>query len=130
MAIGTSLLLAATPGYCDERGWGCEPVLEATDNEGLAAVIGWLSEKPLQILGILLAAWIANRVLRKLIKRSGERMMDQADRLGDFMPSKFRRAAPTGRAEARVRRSRRSPAASPRRSSWWSRSAPCCRCSG
>ncbi|MDQ2678502.1 MAG: mechanosensitive ion channel family protein [Actinomycetota bacterium] len=101
MAIGTSLLLAATPGYCDERGWGCEPVLEATDNEGLAAAAGWLSEKPLQILGILVAAWIANRVLRKLIKRSGERMMDHADRLGDFMPNRFRRAAPTGRAEAR-----------------------------
>ena len=101
MANGSSLLLAAVPGYCDERGWACQPVLDATDNEGLAAAAGWLSEKPLQILGILLAAWIANRVLRRLIKRAGERMMDQADRLGDFVPSKFRSAAPTGRTEAR-----------------------------
>src|SRR5690606_31353443 len=96
-----SSFLAASQGYCDERGWACQPVLDATDNEGLAAVVGWLSEKPLQIAGILIAAWFANRVLRRLIKRAGERMMDQADRLGDFVPSKFRRAAPTGRAEAR-----------------------------
>ncbi len=101
MATGSLLQHAADPAYCDDRGWGCQPVLDATDNEGLAALAGWLSEKPLQIFAILVAAWIANRVLRRLIKRAGDRMMAQADRLGDFVPSKFRRAEPTGRAEAR-----------------------------
>ena len=37
--------------YCDERGWACQPVLDATDNERLATVVGWLSEKPLHDRG-------------------------------------------------------------------------------
>jgi small conductance mechanosensitive channel len=87
--------------YCDDRGWACQPVLDATDNERLAAAVGWLSEKPLQILGILLAAWVLNKVLRRVIARTSERMVDNADRLGDYMPSRLRGAADNGRAEAR-----------------------------
>ena len=95
-------VLATDPAaYCVERGWACEPVLEATDNEGLANVAGWLSEKPLTIAAILGVAWIANRILRRLIKRGGDRMMDNADRFGDLMPDRFRRAESVGRAAAR-----------------------------
>ncbi len=87
--------------YCDDRGWACQPVLDATDNEQLAAAAGWLSEKPLQILGILLAAWLCNKLLRRLITRTSERMVDHADRLGDYMPSRLRVSSDNGRAEAR-----------------------------
>ena len=86
--------------YCDGRGWACEPVLDATDNEGLAAVLGWLSDKPLKILAILLGAWIVNVVLRRLISRASTRMADNADRLGDYMPSRLRGVA-DGRSVAR-----------------------------
>jgi moderate conductance mechanosensitive channel len=93
--------LATDPNYCDERGWACQPVLDATGNEGLANVVGWISEKPLTIVAILLVAWIANRILRRVIKRGGDRMMQNADRFGDYMPTKFRRAESVGRSAAR-----------------------------
>jgi small-conductance mechanosensitive channel len=86
---------------CDDRGWACQPVLDATDNERLAQVVGWLSEKPLTILAILAVAWITNRILRRVIKRAGDRMMDNADRFGEFMPSNFRRSESVGRSAAR-----------------------------
>ncbi len=87
--------------YCDGRGWACQPVLDATGNEQLAAVLGWLSEKPLKIGAILLVAWVANRLLRRIISHTGQRMVDNADRFGDFMPSRLRGGG-SGRSEART----------------------------
>ena len=87
--------------YCDEWGWACQPVLDATGNRGLAAVVGWLSEKPLQIAAILLVAWVANRLLRRGIKRAGEHMSDSADRFGGYVPSRLRGGG-SGRSEARA----------------------------
>ncbi|MGB6057093.1 MAG: mechanosensitive ion channel family protein [Microthrixaceae bacterium] len=87
--------------YCTDRGWACEPVLDATGNRGLANALGWLSEKPLTILAIIVVAWFLNRVLRRLIKKLGERMMTDADRVGEFVPSRFRRADDGGRSTAR-----------------------------
>lgn len=86
---------------CDESGWACEPVLDATGNQQLAAVVGWLSEKPLQIAGIVLLAWLVNKLLRRMIRRTGERMIDNADRIGDFVPSRLRGGS-SGRSEARA----------------------------
>lgn len=93
---------AASAGYCDDRGWACQPVLDLTGNEGVAAVVGWLSEEPFQILLVLIVAWIANRVLRRVIKRTGERMMESADRIGEFVPTALRREIRSGRSEART----------------------------
>ncbi len=87
--------------YCDEWGWACQPVLDATGNKTLAAVLGWLSEKPLQIAGILLVAWLANKLLRRGIKRAGDHMSDSADRIGDYVPSRLRGGG-NGRSEART----------------------------
>ena len=87
--------------YCDGRGWACQSVLDATGNEGLAAVAGWLSEKPLKIMAILAVAWLVNRLLRRIISHTGERMVDNADRFGDFMPSRLRTGG-SGRSEARA----------------------------
>jgi small conductance mechanosensitive channel len=87
--------------YCDGRGWACQPVLDATGNERVAAAAGWLSEKPLQIAAIVLGAWVLNKVLRRVIAHTGDRMVDSADRLGDFMPSRLRTGG-SGRSEARA----------------------------
>jgi len=87
--------------YCDGRGWACTSVLEATGNERLAAIVGWISEKPLTLAVIVLLAWIANRILRRLIQRSGDRMMVKADQIGDAMPNSFRREESAGRLAAR-----------------------------
>lgn len=75
---------------------------EATGNETIARVIGWLSEKPLQIAGILALAYLANRVLRSMIARTGRRMAENADRLGGYMPDGLRTREVDGRAVARA----------------------------
>jgi moderate conductance mechanosensitive channel len=96
------LVATDTPAFCDTSGWACDPVYSATGNETLARAVGWLSDKPLKIALILGVAWILNRVLRTLIKRAGERMASNADRLGGFMPSTLRRSELSGRSEARA----------------------------
>lgn len=88
--------------YCEGRGWACEPVLEATDNERLATAIGWLSDRPLRILAIVVLAVVADHLLRWFIERAGRRMMRDADRFGEFMPSSLRPEASSGRSEARA----------------------------
>ncbi|MEX0767486.1 MAG: mechanosensitive ion channel domain-containing protein [Microthrixaceae bacterium] len=87
--------------YCDDRGWACIPVLNATANERIAAVAGWLSQRPLTILAIILVAWVTNRILRRLIQRTGNHMMAKADQIGEAMPNRFRRKESAGRAAAR-----------------------------
>lgn len=90
------------PTFCDASGWACDPIYDATGNEVLARAVGWLSDKPLRIGAILAVAWILNRVLRTVIKRAGERMAANADRLGGFMPNTLRRSELSGRSEARA----------------------------
>lgn len=94
--------MVAEPPFCSDTGWACEPVWEATGNEAIARVIGWLSEKPLQIAGILALAYLANRVLRSMIARAGRRMAENADRLGGYMPDGLRTREVDGRAVARA----------------------------
>ena len=93
--------MADPVSYCTDRGWACQPVLDATGNERLANVVGWLSDKPLTILAIVIVAWLLNRILRRLIRQVGERMMANADKVGEFVPSRFRRADDLGRSAAR-----------------------------
>lgn len=92
----------AAPGFCDETGWACDPVWDATGNANLARVIGWLSQKPLQILAILAFGYLANRILRSLIARTGRHMAENADRLGGYVPSGLRTREVDGRAVARA----------------------------
>ena len=94
--------MVAEPPFCSDTGWACDPVWEATGNETIARVIGWLSEKPLQIAGILALAYLANRVLRSMIARTGRRMAENADRLGGYMPDGLRTREVDGRAVARA----------------------------
>ena len=67
-----------------------------------ARVVGWLSEKPLQIAAILAIGYLANRVVRSLIARTGRRMADSADRIGGYMPNGLRTREVDGRAVARA----------------------------
>lgn len=92
----------AEPTFCEDTGWACEPVWNATDNETAAKVIGWLSEKPLQIVAIIALAYVCNRLLRSLIVRTGRRMADNADRLGGYMPDGLRTSPLDGRSVARA----------------------------
>lgn len=94
--------MASEPGFCVETGWACGPVYDSTGNEALARVVGWLSEKPLQIAGILALAYLANRGISLLIKRTGQRMADNADRLGGYMPDRLRTQRLDGRSVARA----------------------------
>lgn len=94
--------VATDPGFCADTGWACGPVYDATGNETLARVVGWLSEKPLQIAGILALAYLANRGVGVLIKRTGQRMADNADRLGGYVPDGLRTQRLDGRAVARA----------------------------
>lgn len=94
--------MAADPTFCDRSGWACSPVYDATNNEPLARAVGWLSAKPLQIVVILVGAFVVNRLLRTIIRRGGERMAQNADRLGGFVPNTLRRSDGFGRSEART----------------------------
>ena len=72
--------------------WVCQQVLESTDgNEFLARTADFLLAKPLQILLILLGAWVANRLLRRAIARFDQRVAANDSVLG--------RARATSRAE-------------------------------
>lgn len=94
--------MASEPQFCQDAGWACDPVYDATGNETLAEVVGWLSEKPLQIALIVVTAVIVNRILRRAIKQTGDRMMTSADRLGGYLPDRLRPSGGAGRAEARA----------------------------
>jgi moderate conductance mechanosensitive channel len=57
--------------------WVCQQMLESTDgNEFLARTADFLIAKPLQILLILLIAFIANRLVRRAIRRFADRVAE------------------------------------------------------
>lgn len=97
-----ALLQEAEPAFCEPSGWACDEVYRATGNQTFAEVVGWLSEKPLQIIGILLFCWVLNVLLRGAIRRAGDRMTANADRLGEFVPNTLRRSDAGSRVEARA----------------------------
>ncbi len=58
-----------------DPGVTCENVYEWTENATLAELAQWLVDKPLQIACILLVAWIATRIARRLIRHSARRLV-------------------------------------------------------
>ncbi|MXW42248.1 MAG: mechanosensitive ion channel family protein [Acidimicrobiia bacterium] len=62
-----------------DPGFFCELVFDNTENERLAEIIGWVVERPLRIVLILLVAWIAKKIIHKLIERAVARLMRQAE---------------------------------------------------
>lgn len=94
--------LVAAPEFCDDAGWACAPVFDTTGNETLARVIGWLSEVPLRVAGIVVLAWVANWLLRRMVGRAVTHAVAGADRLGGYLPDRMRPSGGLGRAEARA----------------------------
>jgi small-conductance mechanosensitive channel len=62
---------------CGERpGWICEQVYDWTDgNETAATLANWFLDTPLQILLVLLIAWITSRLLRRHLRKVVERIV-------------------------------------------------------
>ena len=56
----------------------CDWVLEATGNEQLARFVDWFMERPIKVAFVFLIAFVANRLVRRAIARSVDRMV--ADR--------------------------------------------------
>ena len=60
----------------DDPSWACRQVLDWTDgNEFVARTVDFLLARPLQILIILVVAWVANRLLRRAITRFTTRVL-------------------------------------------------------
>lgn len=47
----------------------CERVYEATENEALAEAVSWLVNRPLKIIAIMVLAWIATRLAKRIVDR-------------------------------------------------------------
>ena len=45
-----------------DPGFFCELIFDSTENERLAEIVGWLVERPLRIILILLVAWVIKKV--------------------------------------------------------------------
>jgi small-conductance mechanosensitive channel len=56
--------------------WACRVVFDRTGNETLAGAAEWFVAKPLAILAVVLAALVASRLLRSVIKRVMLRMLE------------------------------------------------------
>lgn len=72
----------------EDPSWSCEWVLEATENDGLAQAADWLFARPLQILVILVVAWVANWLLRRGVRKLVARLRDPQSGPLDSLRSK------------------------------------------
>jgi moderate conductance mechanosensitive channel len=93
----------------DDPGYWCERVYGWTSNESLATFAGWVVDTPFRILLIVVIAFIANRLVRRAIRRLTDRIA--AGSAPDADPGWMRKAtpaliapgAPTVRSAARAR---------------------------
>jgi small conductance mechanosensitive channel len=75
--VGVVILADALTDACGEDpGVACRNVFDWTENEALADVAEWMVDKPLQILLILVVAWIVTKVARRMIRRTARRLVD------------------------------------------------------
>ena len=58
----------------------CDWVYDLTGNETLAEAFGWIVERPLKVVLILLVAYLLNRIVRRAIVRAEERMIADRER--------------------------------------------------
>ena len=60
----------------------CDWVYDLTENETLAEALGWIVEKPIKVLAVLIGAYIINRIVRRAIDRAEARMLrDREEKL-------------------------------------------------
>ncbi len=62
-----------------DPGNACRFVVEQTEHVGLAKAADWLTGAPLQILFVVIGAWVLNRLVRRAIKRFAARMEGSAE---------------------------------------------------
>ncbi len=62
-----------------DPGFFCELVFDNTENERLAEIIGWVVERPLRIILILLVAWIIKKIAHKVVDRAVSRLVRQSE---------------------------------------------------
>lgn len=86
---------------CVDSGWACEPIFEATSHQAFARTVGWLSERPLQILLILLTGAVVNFVLRRIVGRLLTRTFMTPDKLESYIPKTVKESVEAGRTVAR-----------------------------
>ena len=72
--LGQSDAVQLAEACSAKPGNACKWVFEQTGSVGLAEFADWLTDVPLQILWILLVAWVLNRVVRRGVRRFGERI--------------------------------------------------------
>jgi small-conductance mechanosensitive channel len=68
--------LDLTDACGEDPGVACRNVYDWTKNATLSDLAEWLVDRPLRILLILVAAWIATRVARRVIRRTARRLVD------------------------------------------------------
>jgi small conductance mechanosensitive channel len=66
--VGLAEACSAKPGNA------CKWVFEQTGSVGLAEFVDWLTDVPLQIIWILIIAWVVNQVVKRAIRRFGDRI--------------------------------------------------------
>jgi len=72
----------------------CEFVFDKTGNEALAKFADWVADVPWRIVWVMVIAWVANRVVRRAIRRFGDRIQgiretDRAKQIRRRAPSVF-----------------------------------------
>lgn len=67
-AAGLAEACSTSPGNA------CRFVYEQTGSVGLAEFVDWLTDVPLQIVWVLLIAWFANQIVKRAIRRFGDRI--------------------------------------------------------
>lgn len=86
---------------CVDSGWACEPIFEATSHQAFARAVGWLSERPLQILLILLVGVVVNLILRRVVGRVLTKTFTTPDKLEHYIPKTVKESVEAGRTAAR-----------------------------
>ena len=66
-----------------DPGWVCRKVLDATGQVWIAELSDWLVTRPARVFLILLAAWIANRLVGRSIRKIGARIAANPRTRGD-----------------------------------------------
>ncbi len=70
--------------------WLCRQMFDLTDNATVASLVGWLVERPLTILLILLLAWFARRVAHRSVNRLVSRMVRDRKTEGEAVQSEYK----------------------------------------
>ena len=85
-----------------DPGWWCERTLDLTGSPAAAEAVDWLVHTPVKVLIIVLLAWLANRLARRVVARVAERTRATAAR-GARPAGSDPAGAGTPRADARAR---------------------------